>query len=267
MSWRCSFSSAVKVSSRPRNSRIWSPRPVRMLLTSVWMISRFGMPPPVRMVPMLASVRSVVGNADEFGSGMVSPLFSSSGDGSGGAISSTCCEPSRTSDRSRPGCSSAASRRAGSPASASATQFFSSIYAHAADEHVGDPDPAVHVERQRVRHLDVDRHLVRPGARAAGQRHVRDALPATRRQHQPRRRQRDRRAAERTVSELTASRALLLQRAAVVLARGRGRRRCAGPGRGGAMAPSGSPGITPGAGAGGGPGCGYHGGGSGLFSL
>ncbi len=52
------------------------------------------MPPPVRIVPMLASTRSVVGNAEAFFSGMVSPLFSSCCDGSGGGSSCTCCEPS-----------------------------------------------------------------------------------------------------------------------------------------------------------------------------
>ena len=44
---------------------------------------------------MLASTRSVVGNDEEFCSGMVSPLFNSCGDGSGGGSNSTCCEPSR----------------------------------------------------------------------------------------------------------------------------------------------------------------------------
>jgi hypothetical protein len=53
------------------------------------------MPPPRSTAAMLASVRSVVGNAEEFFSGMVSPRVRGSGDGSGGAVSSRCCEPSR----------------------------------------------------------------------------------------------------------------------------------------------------------------------------
>ena len=52
-------------------------------------------PPPVRIEAMLASTRSVVGNAEAFFSGMVSPVLSSCGDGSGGASSCTCWEPSR----------------------------------------------------------------------------------------------------------------------------------------------------------------------------
>ena len=44
---------------------------------------------------MLASTRSVVGNAEEFFSGIVSPFFNSCGDGSGGGSSCTCWEPSR----------------------------------------------------------------------------------------------------------------------------------------------------------------------------
>ena len=44
---------------------------------------------------MLASTRSVVGKADAFCSGMVSPLLSNVPDGSGGGSSCTCCEPSR----------------------------------------------------------------------------------------------------------------------------------------------------------------------------
>ena len=40
--------------------------------------------------PELASTRSMVGYADELASGMVSPFFNGSADGSGGAISSTC---------------------------------------------------------------------------------------------------------------------------------------------------------------------------------
>ncbi len=50
--------------------------------------------------------------------------------------------------------------------------------AHPADIDVGDPNAAVDVERQRIRHLDVDRHLVRPGAGPTRQRHVRNAAPA-----------------------------------------------------------------------------------------
>ena len=52
-----------------------------MLLTSFWITSILGMPPPVRMPEMLASVRSMVGYADEFFSGMVSPLRSGTDDG------------------------------------------------------------------------------------------------------------------------------------------------------------------------------------------
>ena len=37
----------------------------------------------------------MVGYAEEFFSGMVSPLFNGTGDGWGGAASSMCCEPSR----------------------------------------------------------------------------------------------------------------------------------------------------------------------------
>jgi hypothetical protein len=54
------------------------------------MVSRFGIPPPVRMVPMLASVRSVVGNDDEFLSWMVSPLLRNGALASFGASNCTC---------------------------------------------------------------------------------------------------------------------------------------------------------------------------------
>ena len=53
------------------------------------------MPPPRKIKDKLASVCSVVGYAEEFFSGMVSPSLSSSADGFGGGASSTCWEPSR----------------------------------------------------------------------------------------------------------------------------------------------------------------------------
>ena len=48
------------------------------------------MPPPRKIKARLASVCSVEGYADEFFSRMVSPFFNRSGDGLGGAASSTC---------------------------------------------------------------------------------------------------------------------------------------------------------------------------------
>ncbi len=84
------------------------------------------MPPPRRMVAMLASTRSVVGNAELLRSGIVSPFFSCPC-GSGGGASSTCCEPRRLV------CPIAASALDGSFTSGCrssvsvATQFFSSI--------------------------------------------------------------------------------------------------------------------------------------------
>ena len=85
------------------------------------------MPPPRMTVEMLASTRSVVGNADEFFSGMVSPSFNCCGDGSGGRSSCTCWLPNRLV------CPIFASTFSGSLTSGSrssvrvATQFFSSI--------------------------------------------------------------------------------------------------------------------------------------------
>ena len=76
---------------------------------------------------MLASTCSVLGNAELFFNGMVSPLFSSCGDGSGGASSCTCWLPSRLvwpilasvfTGSLMPGCRSSVSV---------ATQFFSAI--------------------------------------------------------------------------------------------------------------------------------------------
>ena len=144
--------------------------------------------------------------------------------------------------------------------------------AHAADEHVGDPDPAVDVERQRIRHLDVDRHLVRAGAGPPGNGtfampcHPQDvsttaiiASAETRLASRPTR--------SRVIARVRSSRKLIGP-ATCLSGQRRARRRGAGARRRpcrGCEAPTGSPGITSGAGAGGGPGCGYHGGGSGLF--
>ena len=78
------------------------------------------------MVAILASVRSVVGNAEAFFNGMVSPLFSCP-DGFGGGSSCTCWEPRRLV------CPILANVLAGSFTSGCrssvsvATQFFSSI--------------------------------------------------------------------------------------------------------------------------------------------
>ena len=127
------------------------------------------------------------------------------------------------------------------------------------DKHVGHPHAAVDVERQRIRHLHVDRHLVRSGARAAGQRNVRDALPRpARAQHQRDHHERERAAGDTAPLTHAHHPPASAGRAGPAGAAG------AGPDSGD---PPGSPGITPGAGTGGGPGCTYHGGGSGLFSL
>ena len=209
---------------------------------------------------MLASIRSVVGNADEFFSGMVSPFFSSCGDGLGGAASSTCWVPSRLvwpifavafAGSLTPGLQIQRQRR---------DPVLQLDRAHRADVDVGHPDPAVDVERQRVRHLHVDGVGAGPGARAAGHRHVRDAAPlphelstnAATSSASPAGRGEPRIRPVRMRSP-----AALSARSAPVAA-GAGRSRCGRRGCG--------PGITSGAGAGGGPGCGYHGGGSGLFS-
>ena len=71
-------------------------RPARatMLKTSFWITSRFGIPPPRRIDESAASTRSVVGNADAFFNGIVSPLPARPS-GRGGEASSTCCEPRR----------------------------------------------------------------------------------------------------------------------------------------------------------------------------
>ena len=64
-----------------------------MLLTSVWITSRSAIPPPRRIIEIDANTRSVLGYADAFFNGIVSPSFSSCGDGFGGTFSSMCCEP------------------------------------------------------------------------------------------------------------------------------------------------------------------------------
>ena len=141
---------------------------------------------------------------------MVSPLRSSCGDGSGGASSCTCWLPSRlvwpilasVFDRQlEVGLQIERQRR---------DPVLQLDLAHPADKHVGHPDAAVDVERQRIRHLHVDRHLVRSGAGTTRQRHVRDALPRpARAQHQRRQCTSAQRARLRDSAPPTASRMLI----------------------------------------------------------
>ena len=76
---------------------------------------------------MLASTRSVVGNAEAFFSGIISPSRSCCGDGSGGASSSTCWEPSRLVCPMRARAFDGRSMPGWIPSVSVATQFFSSI--------------------------------------------------------------------------------------------------------------------------------------------
>ena len=46
-----------------------------------------------------------------------------------------------------------------------------------ANKDIGDAHAAVDVERQRIRHLHVDRHRLRSSAGPTRQRNIRDALP------------------------------------------------------------------------------------------
>ena len=212
---------------------------------------------------MLASTRSVVGNAEEFCNGIMSPVFNSSGDGSGGAVQLHVLGAQQA------GLADLGQRVDGQldvrlqVKRQRRDPVLQLDRPHAADVDVGDPDPAIDVERQRVRHLHVDGHAC-PGRCRDRPATARWRCPATTHtssapaQPRPMRRCDGRSALQRLIT------ALLLQRAAAVPVVQPAPVPGAGPDN--ACDPPGSPGITPGAGPGGGPGCGYHGGGSGLFS-
>ena len=141
------------------------------------------MPPPCRINERLASVCSVVGYADEFFSGMVSPFLQ--------AAPATGCAARPAPRAENPAAGLAdlgdrvlrqldalvhAQRQRGHP-------VLQVDRADRTDGHVGNHHLAVAVDRQRVRHLHIDGVGPGPAARTARNRDVGDAPPPTRAQH------------------------------------------------------------------------------------
>ena len=183
MSSRCSLSCRVNVSSLPRNARICGPRPVRILLTSFCRTSRFGSPPPrsdhrqagqrllgARIggrvlqrdgVAVLQELRRRVGRRGQLD--VLRTEQAGLPDLGGGVFRQLDVLVQ-------------AQREGGHP-------VLELDLADRADEDIGHHDPAVAVDGQGVRHLHVDGVGAGPDARTAGQRDVRDAVPAARAQH------------------------------------------------------------------------------------